>query len=132
MSQNDARQRFNLDIFQAVALVLSEVTHLLLRKADIGNIAIRQLRIAVIDFLLRQAEVCAIELIELNRQLAHRCVTARFNIRQDFLYRFTNRTVVRFHCFRFRTALEPDSHNLPHYDVNEMLMHSNSLASWRE
>lgn len=82
VSQNDARQRFNLDIFQAVALVLSEVTHLLLRKADISNIAIRQLRIAVIDFLLRQAEVCAIELIELNRQLAHRCVTARFNIRR--------------------------------------------------
>ena len=112
--------------------MLSKVAHLLLGKTDVRNIACGELGITVVNLLLAETEVLSVELVELNRQLAYRGVSARFNVRQNFFHRFTNGTIVRFYRFRFSPAFDPGRHNLPHYDVNKMLMHSNSFVSWRE
>ncbi len=71
MAEHHTRQRLDLDILERGALVLGEVAHLLLREADVVEIAARKLRQAVLDLGVGQPIVLAIPIVELHRQFAH-------------------------------------------------------------
>ena len=67
--------------------MLREVTHLFLREPDVVEIALRQLRQAVLDLGVGQPEILAVPLVELDRQFADRSIPALFDIGQNPFHR---------------------------------------------
>jgi hypothetical protein len=83
VAEHDARQRLDLDVQHRRALVLGEIAYLGLRKLDVVEVALRQLRQAIPDLGVGQPKIPAVPLVELDRQFADRRVAALFDIGQN-------------------------------------------------
>ena len=110
MAEHHPRQRLDLDVAQRVLLVLREVAHLLLREADVVQVAGRQLRQAVADLGVRQAEVGAVPFVEADRHLPHRNIATRGNVGEDAFDRRADLRIVLGPCLGVAAALEVTCH----------------------
>jgi hypothetical protein len=113
VAEDHARQRLDLDVEHGRPLMLREIAHLGLRKFDVVDIALRQLRQAVLDLGIGQPKILSIPMIEFDRQFANRLVAALFDVGQDGLDGRANPGFVLGAQRRVSSALE----NLRHRTI---------------
>ncbi len=112
MTEHHARQRFDFDITQGIALDLREIADLFLRELDVRDNLPGQLAHAVLDLALAQSEILGRPVVEFLRQLAHRCVAAFLDVGEDVLDGLANLGNVRSVLFGGNAGLQKNSHDL--------------------
>ena len=110
VSEDDAGQRFDLDVAHRLALQFGEAPDLCLREADIVEILLRKRIYAVRNLALAQPVIVARPAVEANRQVAHGGIAAPVDILEDRFDRFANLLVGRYPFAGFCRLLEPMGH----------------------
>ena len=113
VAQHHAGQGFHFNIAQSRLLMFGEIAHLGLRKADIFQIARRELIKTSLDFALTQAEILPVPFVEADGEFAHRGITTRLDIGQDALNRGAHLGVIFRHRIRIPAPLQETRHGLP-------------------
>jgi hypothetical protein len=112
MAEHYAGQGFHLNIAERRLLMFGEIAHLGLRKADIFQVARRELIQAGLDFALTQAEILPVPFVEADGKLPHRSITARLDIGQDVFDRGAHLGVIFRHRIRIPAPLQKTRHDL--------------------
>src|SRR3546814_6848055 len=107
MAEDDARHRLDLDVADRGALDLGEVADLRLRELDVLQRLARKLVEAVLLLPVAQPIIVAVPPVEAHRQLPHRRIPPRPNVRQNTLHNPPNRTVRVQPHINPRTSLQP-------------------------
>ena len=113
VAEHHAGQGFHLNIAQSRFLMFGEIAHLGLRKADIFQVARRELIKAGLDFAFTQAEILPVPFVEADGKLPHCGIAARLDIGQNALNRRAHLGVIFRHRIRIPAPLEETRHVLP-------------------
>ena len=110
MPEHDAGQRLDLEIAHGLFLLLREVAHLRLREFDVVEVAFADPGDRALDLASVKLERGRRPAVEALRQLAHRGVAPRLDLREDAFHRLPHLGVGGFDRARVHSALEVAGH----------------------
>src|SRR5262249_16097633 len=97
----------DLEVVHRFALLLGEVAHLRLRKLDVVEITLGDLRYGALDFLRRQAKILRRPFVEFLRQLANGRLLALIDLREDAFDGFAHFGIGSLDRAGVHSAFEP-------------------------
>lgn len=116
MSENHAREGFDLHVAHRFPLVPREVADLFLGELDVVDVPLGQLTEAPLDLCLRKAIVAPIPAVEFRGELPDCSVAAFFDVGKNFLHRRADLGRILGPECRVAATLEIFSHvDLPRY-----------------
>ncbi len=113
MPKDHARKRLDLQVQHRGTLLLREVTDLRLCEANVLEISRRKLGEGFPDFLVGQAKVAAVPVIEAHRQFSNRRIPAVADLGEYVLDRFSDDRAAFGKLRRIPTLLQPLCHERP-------------------
>ncbi len=111
MPQDHTGQGFDLDIGHRGPLRLGKIHHLFLGKADVGHVTLGHLGDDRRNLVIRQAVGRTVIAVKLHRQLMHRGIAARLDIRQSGGHNIPHlRVIFCFFCLGLAALEKFDRH----------------------